>query len=65
MQQSRRCVPEEFSPVLEVKRDSSDGLAPHAVLIQLSPQSILPGLALLLCSFLARCLPCRVALQSI
>ncbi len=63
MQNSSQCVPEEFSPVLEVKRDRTGGLAPHAVLIQLSPQGILPHLALLLCSFLARCLPCRIALH--
>ena len=53
MQDSSRCVPEVFSPVLEVKGDSSDGLAPHAVLTQLSPEGILSHLALLLCSFLA------------
>ena len=53
MQDSSRCVPEVFSPVLEVKGDSDDGLAPHAVLTQLSPEGILPHLALLLCSFLA------------
>ncbi len=53
MQDSSRCVPEQFSPVLEVKRDSSDSLAPHAVLIQLSSEGILPNLALLLCGLLA------------
>ena len=63
MQDSGRCVPEELSPVLEVKRDSSDGLAPHAVLIQLRSEGVLPELTLLLCSLLARCLPCRIALQ--
>lgn len=60
-----RAAPEVFSPVLEIQGHSVDRLAPHAVLLQLTPENALIDGALLQGCFPTRRLPDSIYLHAI